>query len=78
MVSTEIYLGQQTLWRSGVRKDESYVLRPGEDNGEAYKSSGKWPQDAVACHTAYTDVFDSMSGSCYDLNAMREVPYFFR
>lgn len=78
MVATEIYLGQQILWRSGVRKDESFVIRPGEDNGDAYKSSGKWPQDSVSCHTAYTDVFDSMSGSCYDLNTMREVPYFFR
>lgn len=78
MVATEIYLKERVLWRSGVRKDESYVLRPSEDNGEQYRSSGKWPSGTVACHTAYTDKFNSMSTSCYDLNTLREMPYFFR
>ena len=78
IISSEIYLKDKIIWRSGSRNDDSYFLAPDKDNSGKYKESGKWPDGSIVCHTAYTNEFDSMSGSCYDIKSHREVPYFFR
>jgi hypothetical protein len=78
LASTEIYFGNTVLWRSGIRMDSSYVIRPNADNGEPYRSQDKWPDGAIACNTAYAEDIDSVSGTCYDLRTMVEKPYTFK
>lgn len=75
MTATEIYLGDQVLWRSGVRADDSYKLDPSKDNADGL---GNWPQGSVGCHSAYSAEFNSFSGSCFDMNSGTELPYTFK
>lgn len=67
LTSTEIYQEDKVLWRSGSRDDDSYSF---EDKG--------WPPGSIACHTSYSQALQSISGSCYNLDSDKEVPYFFK
>jgi len=71
LTSTEIYQGERVVWRSGVRDQDSYTISSDKDGGP-------WGADYIACHTAYSQALQSISGSCYNLSSDKEVPYFFK
>jgi hypothetical protein len=68
----EIYSGKDVLWRSGPIEEESYVLKP-----DVLGKGKYWPSGTVACYAAYSNEFQSMSTTCYDLNIDEEKPFTF-
>jgi len=71
---SEIYSNGVRVWSSGERTDDVYHLDPAVDNGEGLKA---YTASQVACHTAYSATYESVSGSCYNLMSNTEVPYMF-
>lgn len=65
MLSVEVYNGEKIIWRSG-RKESTFEFETKD-----------FPANSIACLTAYAEDSNSMSGSCFELGSMKELPYNF-